>query len=129
MDELHSLRCMLYVERNPVRAGIVDRSEDYRWSSAKAHVTGRDDDGLIDADAWTLRYPPPVWLSMLREGEDPAVTDRLRDLTSIGLPVMEEGSLSLHEKLLGRRLRRGKPGRPPGEEKPGQSPVCQHASE
>ena len=28
---------------NPVRAGLVERAEDWRWSSARAHLDGRDD--------------------------------------------------------------------------------------
>ena len=32
-----------YVEANPVRAGLVGRAEEYRWSSAAAHLgEGRD---------------------------------------------------------------------------------------
>jgi len=29
-----------YIERNPVRAGLVSAPEDYEWSSARAHVIG-----------------------------------------------------------------------------------------
>ena len=29
-----------YIERNPVKAGLAARRQEYRWSSAKAHVTG-----------------------------------------------------------------------------------------
>jgi putative transposase len=32
--------CMRYVELNPVRAGIVARPEDYRWSSYRFHALG-----------------------------------------------------------------------------------------
>src|SRR5438477_1231856 len=35
-------RVMAYIELNPVRAGVVESAEHYRWSSARAHVTGRD---------------------------------------------------------------------------------------
>jgi putative transposase len=28
---------------NPVRAGLVARAEDWPWSSARAHLAGRDD--------------------------------------------------------------------------------------
>jgi putative transposase len=28
---------------NPVRAGLVKKAEDYRWSSTRAHLTGSDD--------------------------------------------------------------------------------------
>jgi putative transposase len=31
------------VELNPVRAGLVKRPEAWRWSSADAHVKGKDD--------------------------------------------------------------------------------------
>jgi putative transposase len=38
-----------YVALNPVRAGIVDKAEDYRWSSYRATA------GLADAPAWLDR--------------------------------------------------------------------------
>lgn len=36
------LTCMRYIEQNPVRAGIVARLEDYRWSSYAANALGED---------------------------------------------------------------------------------------
>jgi putative transposase len=44
--ESYWLKCMRYVELNPVRAGIVSKSDAYRWSSARAHIAGRDDELL-----------------------------------------------------------------------------------
>jgi len=35
--------CMRYVESNPVRAGMVRRPEDFRWSSHRANALGADD--------------------------------------------------------------------------------------
>ena len=32
-----------YVEQNPVRAGMVEKAEDYPYSSARAHVNGSKD--------------------------------------------------------------------------------------
>jgi hypothetical protein len=40
------------VERNPLRARIVRRAEDYVWSSAIAPVTGGDGSGLLDREWW-----------------------------------------------------------------------------
>jgi putative transposase len=37
------LACMRYIELNPVRAGIVARPSDYRWSSYRSNALGRDD--------------------------------------------------------------------------------------
>lgn len=38
MDQLHLFAAVRYVERNPVRAGIVQKAQDYRFSSANFHV-------------------------------------------------------------------------------------------
>ncbi|MBU1168707.1 MAG: transposase [Proteobacteria bacterium] len=43
MDERYLLACTKYVELNPVRAGLVKRPEDWPWSSARPHITGKDD--------------------------------------------------------------------------------------
>ncbi len=41
LDEDHFWSAIRYVERNPVRARMVGRAEDYRWSSARAHCLKR----------------------------------------------------------------------------------------
>jgi putative transposase len=46
------LACLRYVELNPVRAGIADRPEDYRWSSYPQRV-GKCDNAWIDRDPVT----------------------------------------------------------------------------
>ena len=43
MDEDHLLTAARYVELNPVCAGLVQAPSRYRWSSAAAHLKGRDD--------------------------------------------------------------------------------------
>jgi putative transposase len=48
MDEHHVLNGVRYVERNPVRAGMVRRAEDYPWSSAAARCGLRHDPMLSD---------------------------------------------------------------------------------
>ena len=42
MDDEHFLTAARHVALNPVRAGLVVRAEDWRWSSASAHLEGRD---------------------------------------------------------------------------------------
>ena len=36
---------LAYIELNPARAGIVKRPEDWKWSSARAHLMGIDKQG------------------------------------------------------------------------------------
>lgn len=43
MDEEHLFNAVHYVTLNPVRAGLVKRAEDWPWSSARAHLAGKDD--------------------------------------------------------------------------------------
>ena len=43
MDEGHLAAAARYVALNPVRARLVDRPEQWPWSSARAHLAGKDD--------------------------------------------------------------------------------------
>ncbi|MDR3542222.1 MAG: transposase [Desulfosporosinus sp.] len=41
--DAYLLTCCRYIEMNPVRAGMVARPDDYRWSSWRVHGEGADD--------------------------------------------------------------------------------------
>lgn len=45
------MRCGRYIERNPVRAGMVAAAEQFPWSSARFYVTGKSD-GLTTANPY-----------------------------------------------------------------------------
>lgn len=49
------LVCMVYIEFNSVRAGMVAKAEDYAWSSYRANALGHDD---------PLVTPHPVYLEL-----------------------------------------------------------------
>ena len=62
------INCLAYIDLNPLRAGLVERPEEYRWNSLGYHIqTGNKDDflsldfgliefGLIDAQERLKRY-------------------------------------------------------------------------
>ena len=59
------LRALRYVELNPGRAGIVERPEDYRWSSFRFHAFGERDDLIVPHRLYLAlgnctRYPSTV---------------------------------------------------------------------
>ena len=56
MDEAHLAAALRYVSLNPVRARLVDRARAWRWSSARAHLAGRDD-GITVLAPVRERYP------------------------------------------------------------------------
>jgi len=56
--EEYFIWCGLYVELNPVRAGLVARPENWRWSSYRFYAFGELDplmEGLIDVDPYYLQ--------------------------------------------------------------------------
>jgi putative transposase len=44
------INCLAYIDLNPVRAGIVAKPEDYRWSSLGCHVQQGNSDGFLSFD-------------------------------------------------------------------------------
>lgn len=69
MDDTHLMVAVRYVEQNPVAAGMVLRAEDWRWSSARAHM-GLHDDMLTDVEA--LGSHVSNWQAMLVDGLEAA---------------------------------------------------------
>lgn len=44
------MNCLAYIDLNPVRAGLVERPEDYRWSSIGWHVQTGNRGGFLSSD-------------------------------------------------------------------------------
>jgi REP element-mobilizing transposase RayT len=44
------INCLAYIDLNPVRAGIVEKPEEYRWSSIGYHVQTDNADGFLSLD-------------------------------------------------------------------------------
>lgn len=103
MDEAHFQTAVRYVERNPVRAGMTRRAEEFRWSSAPAHCRIREDP-LLSGDL-PSRWGINDWSDWLAEGDgDPRVPD-LRADTITGRPLGSADFLRKVEKRLGQRLK------------------------
>jgi putative transposase len=107
MDERYLMAAARYVELNPVRARLVERPQAYAWSSARAHLTGRDD-GLVKVGP--LLDIVGDWKEFLSEEVGKAEADALRRSERTGRPLGSESFMVWLEGLVGRRLRRRKPG-------------------
>ena len=112
MDTAHLLTAIRYVELNPVRAQLAARAENWPWSSAGAHLTGRTD-GLTDLAGTSGLHRN--WRAMLRHGleagdvspvEEAAIEARIRT----GRPLGDDSFIATLEATSGRRLRPLKPG-------------------
>ncbi len=71
MDEHHLISCARYIEINPVKREYVERPEQWTWSSASAHIAGRDN-RLVTARPLLERVKQdwPVFLAKERPPEE-----------------------------------------------------------
>lgn len=120
LDEAYLWAAVRYVERNPVRARIVRKAENYRWSSAGAHCGVRPDTVLTQKPFWRKRFEAiGDWSAWLTEGDEPVKLEVLRRNADKGLPCGSEKFIQKLEKLTGRALQYRPRGRPRKEDKKG----------
>ncbi|HEU0226081.1 MAG TPA: transposase [Steroidobacteraceae bacterium] len=113
LDEPHFWAAIRYVERNPVRAGLVGRAEDYRWSSARAHCGLCSDSVLSLNNQWQHQFAGiSDWSAWLAAGDDLRGINELRASTSKGLPCGSRQFVDSLEAAAGRALRPRPRGRP-----------------
>ena len=101
---------MRYIERNPVRAKLVKRAEDYAWSSAGAHVSGKQDEVLSDEGQFNEKEIK-AYREFIRK-DDREIDTAIRRATSTGRPLGSEGFIKKLQKALRRDLLPKKGGRP-----------------
>lgn len=102
MDEEHLAHAMRYVSLNPVGARLVERAEDWRWSSVRAHLTGEDDE-LVRVTPALERYG--AFDSFLGAPEDHGNAWRsLRQSETSGRPLGSTAWIAQLEAKTGRTL-------------------------
>lgn len=111
--EEYLLQCCRYVELNPVKAAMVEKAEDYRWSSYRAKI-GEVSTSLLDPDPCYRRMccPEEEYRRFVEQGitaeEDLFIRERLQrnGLTGRG------GFADEVERRIGLRIESRGPGRP-----------------
>ncbi len=99
-----------YIEQNPVRAGMVEKAEDYLYSSACAHVS-RSDDAVLGEELFTDDQMQDYVL-LLRSDMPKKELERLRYAAKTGRPFGSEGFIAEMENRLERKLLGRRKGRP-----------------
>jgi putative transposase len=112
LDEAHFYVAIRYIERNPVRAGIVTRAEDYPWSSARAHVK-RTPDPLLSERA--MKMGIANWSRFLGQKDADEDIKKLTDREHTGRPLGNEDFVKRLEQMTGRILLPLKRGRKKSE--------------
>ncbi|HRN74894.1 transposase [Ottowia sp.] len=120
-SERYLLACMVYIDLNPVRAGIAVAPADYRWSS-HSHYAGLRSDPLVTPHAlyWALGNTPfareQAYVDLVRSGLDPGQQDALRRAAHSGWALGSAEFVAELQRRTERRVARGAAGRPPKRE-------------
>lgn len=113
LDDEYLWAAIRYVERNPVRARLVKKAENYPWSSAAGHCGLATDQVLTGERGWWRRFEAMGnWSKWLAQGDAPEQLEVLRLYVERGLPCGAEGFIRKLERMAGRALRFRARGRP-----------------
>ena len=110
LDDAHFVAATRYVALNPVRARLVACAQDWAWSSARAHLAGRDDA--------LMRVAPLLdrvgrFCDLIDSDNDRVAFAALRAAEGTGRALGSREFVAALERLTGRRLRPHKPGPKP----------------
>ena len=110
--------CHRYVERNPVRAGMVRSACDYPWSSHNGNA-GRVHNNLLsphpeyEALGLTAESRHAAYEALCAFADEPGFLASIRDATNGGFALVSERFKSKLPVDMQRRLQRKPPGPPP----------------
>lgn len=112
------IACSRYIELNPVRAHMVQRPEEYPWSSYRCRALGTPD-RLLDDDPWygglgaTPEGRQRVYREWVESSRDHAQEwERIREATQRGRAIGKDRFQQEIEAAIGRRLVDQPRGRP-----------------
>ena len=95
----HFYHVMRYVERNALRASLVSRAQDWRWSSLwrRVHGTAKD-------RRWLSKWPlprPRNWADLVNQPQTEAELEAIRRSVNRGQPYSNDEWVSKTAKQLG----------------------------
>ncbi len=121
--ERYLLACMVYIDLNPVRAGMVAQARDYPWSS-HAHYIGLRTDRLLTPHplVWGLGNTPfareAAYADLVQAGISTGQQQALTDSALRGWALGEPDFVKVLQKMTARRMSKSTAGRPLAAKKP-----------
>ena len=110
LDEKYLHAVVKYIENNPVRAKLVKRPEDWKWSSARSHLSRAT--SILALDDIKKYMDIEDWQEYLSQREDASIVTKIRANTLNGKPLGSSTFITKLEQFFGRRitpLPRGRP--------------------
>ncbi|OGW75606.1 MAG: hypothetical protein A2Z72_08625 [Omnitrophica bacterium RBG_13_46_9] len=113
MDERHTLACTRYIERNPVRAKMVNKPYLWNWSSAKVHCgIDKHDELEVNKLFDYIDENQKTWKKFIELSDDPNEIKQIREQTRKGRPLGTYDFVERLEEKLKRFLKLKPKGRP-----------------
>jgi putative transposase len=114
LDRDHLEQALIYVELNPVRAGLVDEAWQWAWSSAGRRVPQGKSDRLVESGLWgeSLDNTSLRCIGGVDSGLSEEDLEKIRRSTRVGEPLGSKKFLIELERRAGRGLRVRERGRP-----------------
>ena len=115
--EAYVLACYRYIELNPVRAGMVNVPQDYRWSSYHANALGETSSLITPQNEYRRlaideNERLEAYRALFKVHLDEEVVGQIRSATNGNYALGGERFQREIETALGRRASRGQAGRP-----------------
>jgi putative transposase len=117
-SEDYLLACYRYIEMNPVRAGMVSRPDEYRWSSYAVNAAGEASALVTPHDQYAALGRDPaerqaIYRDMFGCPLAAHQVEQIRDATNGGYVLGSASFKRVVARSLGRRVEKGSAGRPP----------------
>jgi len=90
LDDAHLWIALRYVERNPVRAQLAHRPEQWKWSSAAVHCGTQIAPSWLAMDKFSRRWTVQSWTDYAAETESDTHLRAIRKSTHTGRPLGQE---------------------------------------
>jgi len=103
---------MRYVERNPVQAKMVNKSWQWKWSSAAAHIGGTAESVAVVELKESVGVSTGAWRAYLDSDEQAPEVEAIRRHTMTGRPLGRDGFSGKLSRKLGRVISVPLRGRP-----------------
>jgi len=116
-SDKYVLACYRYIEMNPVRALMVEKPKDYRWSSYSANGLGVKSSMLTSHSSYIALGKTAVarqrsYRNLFLEFLSPSIVEDIRQTTQQGLVLGSHAFKDQVEQLIGRSVRHKLKGRP-----------------
>jgi putative transposase len=117
-SEPYLLACQRYIELNPVRAAIVRHPRLYRWSSYRANAEGKASHLVMPHEQFrrlgrSAEARREAYRVLFHAALEQGAVEEIRQATNGGFVLGSARFAQEIARALGRRVERGKPGRPP----------------